>query len=151
ILKESPALTPGKSVTLEALVGTQGLGEGTFAWFEHGLPEKATMLGDAEFPAQAPGQPSIKRKFTLQGGCCSPFHGGLDVPAEAGAGKARVTLSLPTWKEGKVIPATFLLSIDALKPVSPKAPPSPPVEQTKTAPAPCEPLPPGAVARLGTD
>jgi hypothetical protein len=123
ILKESPALTPGKSVTLEALVGTQGLAEGTFAWFEHGLPEKETIAGEAEFPARAPGQPSIKRKFSLKGGCCAPFGGSLDVPAEAGAGKAKISLSLPTWKEGKVTPATFLLTL--------------------VAPPFCEPLPPG--------
>jgi hypothetical protein len=34
------------------------------------------------------------------------------VPAEAGKGKARVTLSFPAWKEGKVLPATFEVAIE---------------------------------------
>jgi hypothetical protein len=29
------------------------------------------------------------------------------VPDEAGTGKAKITLSFPEWKEGKVTPATF--------------------------------------------
>jgi hypothetical protein len=29
------------------------------------------------------------------------------VPEEAGKGQAKVTLSFPDWKEGKVAPATF--------------------------------------------
>lgn len=37
--------------------------------------------------------------------------GPVRVPAEAGKGKAKVTLSFPAWKEGKVIPATFEVSI----------------------------------------
>jgi hypothetical protein len=33
------------------------------------------------------------------------------VPKEAGNGKAKVTLSFPDWKEGKVEPATFEIGI----------------------------------------
>jgi len=33
------------------------------------------------------------------------------VPAEAGEGKAKVTLSFPDWKEGKVAPATFEIPV----------------------------------------
>jgi hypothetical protein len=39
------------------------------------------------------------------------------VPADAGKGKAKVTVSFPAWKEGKVAPATFEL------PILEKAPP----------------------------
>ena len=35
------------------------------------------------------------------------FHGPVRVPDEAGNGKAKVTVSFPEWKEGKVAPATF--------------------------------------------
>ena len=31
----------------------------------------------------------------------------MRVPEEAGKGKAKVTLSFPDWKGGKVTPATF--------------------------------------------
>jgi hypothetical protein len=34
------------------------------------------------------------------------------VPAGAGKGKGKVTLSFPAWKEGKVAPATFEVSIE---------------------------------------
>jgi hypothetical protein len=39
------------------------------------------------------------------------FHGPVRVPEEAGKGKARVTLSFPDWKDGKVTPATFEVPI----------------------------------------
>jgi hypothetical protein len=35
------------------------------------------------------------------------------VPEQAGNGKAKVTLSFPDWKEGKVIPATVEIPITA--------------------------------------
>jgi hypothetical protein len=38
------------------------------------------------------------------------------VPSEAGPGKAKITLSFPTWKEPTVAPATFEVLI-----VEPKA------------------------------
>jgi hypothetical protein len=34
------------------------------------------------------------------------------VPSEAGKGKAKVTLSFPDWKEGKVTPATIEVPVD---------------------------------------
>jgi hypothetical protein len=37
------------------------------------------------------------------------------VPDEAGTGKARLTLSFPDWKEGKVTPATFDVHIEEPK------------------------------------
>ncbi len=39
------------------------------------------------------------------------FWGSVRVPGEAGKGKAKVTLSLPTWKRAEVAPATFELPI----------------------------------------
>jgi hypothetical protein len=38
------------------------------------------------------------------------------VPAEAGKGKAKVTVSFPAWKEGKVVPATFEVRIEEAAP-----------------------------------
>jgi hypothetical protein len=35
------------------------------------------------------------------------------VPAEAGKGKAKVIVSFPNWKEGKVAPKTFEVPIVA--------------------------------------
>jgi len=45
------------------------------------------------------------------------FHGPVRVPEEAGNGKAKVTLSFPDWKEGKVIPASFELPILESEPI----------------------------------
>jgi hypothetical protein len=33
------------------------------------------------------------------------------VPEEAGRGKAKITLSFPDWKEGRVVPTTFEVPI----------------------------------------
>jgi hypothetical protein len=41
------------------------------------------------------------------------------VPEEAGNGKAKVTLSFPDWKEGRVAPATFFVPV-VDKPPAPK-------------------------------
>jgi hypothetical protein len=38
-------------------------------------------------------------------------------PDEAAKGKAKVTLSFPAWKEGKVAPATFEIPIEEAPPV----------------------------------
>jgi hypothetical protein len=42
----------------------------------------------------------------------SAFHGPVRVPDEAGSGKARVTVSFPAWKQGKVAPTMFDIDID---------------------------------------
>jgi hypothetical protein len=39
------------------------------------------------------------------------FHGPVRVPADAGNGKAKVTLSFESWKEGKVVSSTIELPI----------------------------------------
>jgi hypothetical protein len=38
------------------------------------------------------------------------------VPSEAGTGQAKVTVSFPDWKEGKVAPVTFQLLIVEAEP-----------------------------------
>jgi hypothetical protein len=40
------------------------------------------------------------------------FWGSVRVPSEAGKGKAKVTLSFPDWKEGKVTPATIEVPVE---------------------------------------
>lgn len=39
----------------------------------------------------------------------------MRVPDEAGTGKAKLSLSFPDWKEGKVTPATFAVLIEEPK------------------------------------
>jgi hypothetical protein len=42
------------------------------------------------------------------------------VPEKAGKGKAKVTLSFPDWKEGKVVPAAIDISIAERNPAADK-------------------------------
>jgi len=39
------------------------------------------------------------------------FYGPVRVPDESVSGKAKITVSFPDWKEGKVAPATFEVPI----------------------------------------
>jgi len=39
------------------------------------------------------------------------FHGPVWVPAEAGTGKAKVTISFPDWPEAKLAPTTFEVDV----------------------------------------
>jgi hypothetical protein len=79
------------------------------------VPVDADPIAQVEFPSKAAGKPPIKLEVKLDerggGGHCS-FHGTVRVPAEAGKGKAKVTVSFPAWKEGKVVPATFEVPIE---------------------------------------
>jgi hypothetical protein len=40
------------------------------------------------------------------------------VPEEAGLGKAKITLSFPDWKEGRVAPATYEVTVVDAEPKS---------------------------------
>jgi hypothetical protein len=39
------------------------------------------------------------------------FYGPVRVPDEAATGKAKVTVSFPGWKQGKVTPTTFDIAV----------------------------------------
>jgi hypothetical protein len=55
----------------------------------------------------APGQPPIRLSLTLSDRCCgNQFSIPLTVPAEAGDGPAKVTLTFPDCPGEKVTPAT---------------------------------------------
>ncbi len=145
LLAETPTFIPGRKVMLEARIGVPGLGRGSFVWYEHGLPEKVAMIGAALFPAKEPGQAPIKETFQLEHGCCAPFSGWIDVPADIGAGEVKITLSYPDEKEVRVAPATFDIPHPKAKVKS-----KPPDEQSGRTDLLGDPLPAGAVARLGT-
>jgi hypothetical protein len=78
------------------------------------VPVDADPVAQFEFPNKAVGKPPIQLEVKLDergGGHCS-FYGTVRVPAEVGKGKAKVTVSFPAWKEGKVVPATFEIPIE---------------------------------------
>ncbi len=108
------SLKPGATVELEPLLGTPGLGDGAFAAVRT-IPKvgERTPQADIEFPskrtADGPLKTTIKFKWC---DCCGGLNPSrLQVPTEAGQGKARITLSFPDWDSGKVAPAEFELPL----------------------------------------
>jgi RNA polymerase sigma factor (sigma-70 family) len=76
------------------------------------FPKGIHPLADVEFPAKA-GDPPLKKRYPLDQFCCDGLYYGLvQVPDEAGAGKAKVTFSFETWKGVKVAPTTVEIPID---------------------------------------
>ena len=68
---------------------------------------------DVEFPAKKPDDPPLKKRYALDQFCCDGLYYGLvQVPDEAGVGKAKVTFSFDTWKGMKVAPTTVEIRID---------------------------------------
>jgi RNA polymerase sigma factor (sigma-70 family) len=77
--------------------------------FPQGVHPTATV----EFPAKKPGDPPIKKRYPLdQFAADGLFRGQMRVPAEAGAGKAKVTFSFDTWKGANVAPTTVDIPLD---------------------------------------
>jgi hypothetical protein len=110
---EEEALVRGKTMNLYAQVGTPGRGRGTFAALSAGdVPAGVHPVAEVAFPpAEAGGKP-LRAKVVLEGRCCGTrFYGRIHVPEAAGPGKAKVKLSFDAWKEGKVAPATFEVSV----------------------------------------
>jgi hypothetical protein len=60
---------------------------------------------------------AVKNNHALIDGRRKPaaYFGSVGVPSEAGNGKAKLTLSFPDWREGKVAPATFEVPITDAK------------------------------------
>ncbi len=120
-----PVLMRGdKPTDLYVLCGSAGLGPGTFAAVRYFYPDPNGTWGQfppsgcrpvaqVEFPG--PGRLSttisLRPCFVRKGYDTADFEGPLPVPKEAGKGVARVTLSLPDWPEGKVVPKTFEVPI----------------------------------------
>ncbi|HYT93065.1 MAG TPA: sigma-70 family RNA polymerase sigma factor [Gemmataceae bacterium] len=113
-LKEVPyQLDLGEKVAqLHVQVGTPGLGKGTFAAFatEQGFPADLHPMAEISMPSKADPNKMIKLQFSLKERCCgTQFNGPVQIPEAGGPGKAKVTLSFPDWKEGKVAPAVVEL------------------------------------------
>jgi hypothetical protein len=64
-------LLPRDKTMLQIGVGPQGIGPGTFAFvlYPKTIPEDAYPEAEITFPAKAPGQEPIKRKYTLKQRC----------------------------------------------------------------------------------
>jgi hypothetical protein len=64
-------LTIGHKSQLQIGVGTQGIGPGTFSFlmYPDTIPVDAYPVADITFPPKAPGQKSIRQKYTLKDRC----------------------------------------------------------------------------------
>jgi hypothetical protein len=72
---------------------------------------------EIRFPAKKRGQKEVTRKYVLERDtpnaqfCCPAL-----VPDEAGLGMAKVTVTFPDWKKGRVAPATVEIPVVDAKP-----------------------------------
>ncbi len=103
--KEFP-LVRGKSMPLRVEVGTVGLGLGTFIAMPNDKPPADIHpVAQVVFAPADSMKPPIEVTVVLDKRCCGTlFQGSIAVPVEAALGKARVTLSFPGWRDGKVEP-----------------------------------------------
>ncbi len=100
------------------------------------VPADAHPVAHFEFPHKEAGKPPIPLKVVLDQRCCGDrFYGPVRVPADAAKGKAKVTVSFPAWKEGKVAPATFEVGFAEKAPEVRKPEPRPePVRKGQVSP-----------------
>jgi hypothetical protein len=105
-LRIEQSLRRGTRDSIMTMIGTPGLGGGTFAALDYPrVPQRVHPVAEVEFPP-APGQSSPTRvTVPLDYRCCEcNFQGDLNVPAELGPGEAFVTLTFPAWTRTFVKP-----------------------------------------------
>jgi RNA polymerase sigma factor (sigma-70 family) len=120
----------GADTNLDVMIGTPGLPPRKWSDPVYAplatteVPADLHPVAQIEFPHKDPKQPPLKVEVVLDQRCCGDnFYGPVPVPADAATGKAKVTVSFPAWKAGKVAPATFAVPvIDAPPPVPKKTP-----------------------------
>lgn len=115
--EEEMVLVPGKSIRISALLGTKGIGSGTFAALTANFPPQTVHpVAEFTFPHRDPAQPAIKTKLSLTLRCCSvQFSEVLQVPADAATGKATVQLTMPGWEGHHVNTAKFEMAVSQPK------------------------------------
>ena|GEM_PF-4016454 len=95
------------------MIGTPGVGADAFASYMHETIEKTAYV-KAEFtwPGKDASAPPIKQSIDLKERCCGNlFYGQIRVPAEAGNGKAKVTVLFLELKSMRVAPGEANLLI----------------------------------------
>jgi RNA polymerase sigma factor (sigma-70 family) len=101
-------------------LGTPGAGERATAWLSpyKGLPADAHPTAEVEFPNKEPGGKPVKVRLPLTKRLPGDnlFMAPLPVPEGAGGGKAKVTVQFSDWKDGRVVPASFEVPVEAPKP-----------------------------------
>jgi hypothetical protein len=106
----APLAAPGKERELNVVIGTKSTtGHVTMIRHDRKLAPKADAHPTAEitFPAKPGAAKPAPVKLPLDQRCCNVrFYAALKTSADAGTGKATITLSFPDWKDVKVGPTT---------------------------------------------
>ena len=77
------------------------------------FPKGVHPFVDVEFPPKEPGGKPIKKRFPLDQFCWDGIYGGhVQVPADAGAGKAKLTFSFDEWKGVKAASTTVEIPVE---------------------------------------
>ncbi|HLN29453.1 MAG TPA: hypothetical protein VK395_17020 [Gemmataceae bacterium] len=98
-----------------AVIGTKSsTGHGVMVRHDRGLPPEANIhpLAEISFPAKTADGGLVLMKLALDQRCCNVrFFAPLQVPIAVSDRQAKITLSFPDWKEGKVAPSTVEVPI----------------------------------------
>jgi hypothetical protein len=103
----------GRATHLYAMVGTPGIGPGTFAALLHGqVNADAHIVAEIEVPRKGKASPQ-KQRVVLDRRCCGClFHGAVPIPGDAGD-VAKVSLSFENWEGSKVAPAQVEVKVNS--------------------------------------
>jgi hypothetical protein len=106
-------LVRGKKMPLRVELGSAGIGLGTFNVISNDKPPADVHpIAKVVFPHADPKKPPIEVSVDLNKRCCGTlFQGSITVPADAGLGKAKVTLSFPGWHGRDVVPTVADVSV----------------------------------------
>jgi RNA polymerase sigma factor (sigma-70 family) len=98
---------------LHVKIGTPGVGRGTFAALaveNNEFPGGIYPVAVIAVPTKANPSKMVNVEYILNNRCCgTQFYGPVALPEGADGGNAKITLSFPAWKEGKVSPAVVEL------------------------------------------
>jgi hypothetical protein len=103
---------------LEVWIGTKPpaltKGEPTYLVLDDWIPPAISPIAQVEFPAGAPSAKPIHAapRLTNREGLVR-FSGRIHIPEEAGLGKAKIRLTIPSWKGGVVQPAAVEIPVVA--------------------------------------
>ncbi len=112
VLELAGKIEAGADLKLQAKLATPGLGKGAFASLNPALggslPANGSeklgpdgIVAEIEYPAAEAGKPAVKQKVQMGMTCCCGFFtADARVPAGVGAGKARVTFTVPGSSPG---------------------------------------------------
>jgi hypothetical protein len=106
-------LVRGKTMPLRVVIGSAGIGTGTFNVITADRPPADIHpIARVVFKHSDPKRPPLEVSVELNKRCCGTlFQGSVAVPAEAALGKATLTLSFPGWREGAVKPAVTEIAV----------------------------------------